>query len=106
MEAFTIPVKLYIHYATSTFLTNKFVVATADFTKSSPDKYVLLETREIELTVNQPEPIDIIGLQVDLLREQKAKIAADAQQKIAVVEDKIQQLLCIDYTPEEDEIPY
>lgn len=105
MEALTIPVTLYIHYATS-FLTNKFVVATADFTKSSPDQYVLLETRKIELTVNQPEPIDIIGLQVDLLREQKAKIAADAQQKIAIVEDKIQQLLCIDYTPEEDEIPY
>lgn len=106
MEALTIPVTLYIHYATSTYSTKKIVVSSADFTKCSPDQYVLLETRNIEIQVNQPEPIDIIGLQVDQLREQKTKVAADAQLQIATIEDKIQQLLCIDYTPEKDELPY
>ncbi|EAM8673182.1 hypothetical protein BL252_06385 [Salmonella enterica] len=106
MEALTIPVTLYIHYATSTYSTNKVIVATANLAEASPDFYVLMETRKIEILVNQPEPIDVIGLQVDQLRAQKTKIAADAQQHLAAIEDKIQQLLCIDYTPEEDEIPY
>lgn len=71
-----------------------------------PDRYILLESREIEITVNQPEPIDIIGLQVEQLREQKQKTVADAQQRIAAIDDKIQQLLCIEYTPDTDELPY
>lgn len=64
MEARTIPVTLFIHYATSTFSHEKLLVATVDMSKNFPDRYILLESREIEITVNQPEPIDIIGLQV------------------------------------------
>ncbi|CAM7077428.1 TPA: hypothetical protein NEI89_001544 [Escherichia coli] len=106
MEARTIPVTLFIHYATSTFSHEKLLVATVDMPKNFPDRYILLESREIEITVNQPEPIDIIGLQVEQLREQKQKTVADAQQRIAAIDDKIQQLLCIEYTPDTDELPY
>lgn len=106
MEARTIPVTLFIHYATSTFSHEKLLVATVDMSKNFPDRHILLESREIEITVNQPEPIDIIGLQVEQLREQKQKTVADAQQRIAAIDDKIQQLLCIEYTPDTDELPY
>ncbi|HBQ4297679.1 TPA: hypothetical protein OGP12_003532 [Escherichia coli] len=106
MEARTIPVTLFINYATSTFSHEKLLVATVDMSKNVPDRYILLESREIEITVNQPQPIDIIGLQVEQLREQKQKTAADAQQRIAAIDDKIQQLLCIEYTPDTVEIPY
>ena len=106
MEARTIPVTLFIHYATSTFSHEKLLVATVDMSKNFPDRSILLESREIEITVNQPEPIDIIGLQVEQLREQKQKTVADAQQRIAAIDDKIQQLLCIEYTPDTDELPY
>ena len=106
MEARTIPVTLFIHYATSTFSHEKLLVATVDMSKKMVWRYILLESREIEIPVNQPEPIDIIGLQVEQLREQKQKTVADAQQRIAAIDDKIQQLLCIEYTPDTDELPY
>ena len=106
MEARTIPVTLFIHYATSTFSHEKLLIATVDMSKKLQNRYILMESREIEITVNQPQPIDIIGLQVQQLREQKQKTAADAQQRIAAINDKIQQLLCIEYTPDTVEIPY
>ncbi|EOM9752323.1 hypothetical protein ACNGWO_004856, partial [Salmonella enterica] len=59
------------------------------------------------LDINQPEPFDIIALQVDQLRGQKETIAAEAQNQIDRVDDKIQQLLCIDHTPvQESDIPF
>ncbi|WP_416328953.1 hypothetical protein [Raoultella planticola] len=107
MEALTIPVKLYIHYNTDTFSPGKYTIFTCDMSQHYPDAYVLLETREINIELNQPEPFDIIALQVDQLRAKKGSIAADAQRQIAAVDDKIQQLLCIDHTPiEENDIPF
>lgn len=107
MEALTIPVTLYIHFNTNTFAQQKFTVATCDMSQTFPDHYVLLETREIFIDVNQPEPFDIIALQVDQLRGQKEQIAAEAQARIGQVEDKIQQLLCIDHSPvNEHEVPF
>ncbi|WOJ32670.1 hypothetical protein R1917_10180 [Citrobacter koseri] len=107
MEALTIPVKLYIHYHTNTFSQEKIIVATCDMSRNFPDQYVLLETRDITIDVNQPEPFDIIALQVDQLRDQKDNIAAVAQRQISQVDDKIQQLLCIDHSPvQESDIPF
>lgn len=107
MEALTIPVTLYIHYNANAFSQEKIIVATCDMSRSFPDQYVLLETRNISIDVNQPEPFDIIALQVDQLRDQKEKIATLAQSQIAQVDDKIQQLLCIDHSPvQESDIPY
>lgn len=107
MEALTIPVKLYIHYATNTFSCEKFMIFTCDMSQNYPDAYVLLETREINIEVNQPEPFDIIALQVDQLRAQKETITTDAKRQIAAVDDKIQQLLCIDHSPvEESDVPF
>ena len=107
MEALTIPVKLYIHYATNTFSSEKFMIFTCDMSQNYPDAYVLLETREINIEVNQPEPFDIIALQVDQLRAQKETITTDAKRQIAAVDDKIQQLLCIAHSPiEESDVPF
>lgn len=74
MEALAIPVKLYIHYNANTFAQEKVIVSTCDMSRTFPDQYVLLETRDISIDVNQPEPFDIIALQVDQLRGQKEKI--------------------------------
>ncbi|HGJ6319221.1 TPA: hypothetical protein ACJXM5_003180 [Salmonella enterica subsp. enterica serovar Virchow] len=107
MEALAIPVKLYIHYNANTFSPDKYIVATCDMSRTFPDQYVLLETRDISIDVNQPEPFDIIALQVDQLRGQKEKIATLAKHQIAQVDDKIQQLLCIDHSPvQESDIPF
>lgn len=107
MEALTIPIKLYVHYVTSAYSQDKYVVFTSDMSRNYPDQYVLLETRDISININQPEPFDIIALQVDQLRNQKDQIIATAQRDITAVEDKIQQLLCIDHSPiEENEFPF
>lgn len=107
MEALAIPVKLYIHYNANTFAQEKVIVSTCDISRTFPDQYVLLETRDISIDVNQPEPFDIIALQVDQLRGQKEKIATLAKHQIAQVDDKIQQLLCIDHSPvQESDIPF
>ncbi|EAA0985284.1 hypothetical protein QQM96_001229 [Salmonella enterica] len=107
MEALAIPVKLYIHYNANTFSPDKYIVATCDMSRTFPDQYVLLETRDISIDVNQPEPFDIIALQVDQLCGQKEKIATLAKDQMAQVDDKIQQLLCIDHSPvQESDIPF
>ncbi|HED2641541.1 TPA: hypothetical protein R4Z28_000972 [Klebsiella michiganensis] len=107
MEALTIPVKLYIHYITNTFSSDKYHVSICDMSRNHPDIYVLLETRDITIDINQPEPFDLIAMQVDQLRSQKEHLAADAQRQIAAVDDKIQQLLCIDHSQiEESDIPF
>lgn len=62
MEALAIPVKLYIHYNANTFSPDKYIVATCDMSRTFPDQYVLLETRDISIDVNQPEPFDIIAV--------------------------------------------
>ncbi|MGP2903706.1 hypothetical protein ACTVL2_25600, partial [Serratia ureilytica] len=64
MRALQIPVTLFIH-ATTFPLPEGFAVTTAEM--SSFRGYVLLETRTINIDVNQPEPIDIIGKQVEAL---------------------------------------
>lgn len=83
MEALAIPVKLYIHYNANTFAQEKVIVSTCDMSRTFPDQYVLLETRDISIDVNQPEPFDIIALQVDQLRGQKEKIATLAKHQIS-----------------------
>ncbi|WP_407084778.1 hypothetical protein [Pluralibacter gergoviae] len=107
MEALTIPVKLYIHYATRSYIDEKIVVTSCDMSRNHPDMYILLEIRDIEIQVNSPDAFDLIALQVDQLRSQKKTIAETAQRQLAAVDDKIQQLLCIDHSPvEENDVPF
>ena len=71
MEALNIPVKLYVHYHLSTFSQNKFIVSVCDMSRHFPDQYVLLETHNINIAVNQPEPLDrttVKSRQCDALR--------------------------------------
>lgn len=107
MEALPVQVKLYIHFATSAFLSEKIIVATSDMSRGFPDQYVLLEERTMTLNVEMPDAFEIIGRQVSGLRAAKELIAAKAHHDQAVIDDKIQQLLCIDHSPiEESDIPF
>lgn len=104
MRALQIPVTLFIH-ATTFPLPEGFAVTTAEM--SSFHGYVLLETRTINIDVNQPEPIDIIGKQVEALKLEKARLADATYKRIAEIDDQVQQLLCIEHCPvDADELPY
>ncbi|CAI0723965.1 MULTISPECIES: hypothetical protein [Serratia] len=104
MKALQIPVTLFIH--ANTFPNGEGItVTTADM--SSFRGYVLLETRQIHIDVNQPEPIDIIGKQVEALQVEKARLADATYKRIAEIDDQVQQLLCIEHCPiDAHEIPF
>ncbi|ATM23895.1 hypothetical protein CRN13_08325 [Raoultella ornithinolytica] len=72
-----------------------------------PDLYVLVSTKTVEVVIPALEPVDIIGMQVNALRAKKEQISADANKQLSVIEDQIQQLLCIDHSPiEESDAPF
>lgn len=105
MKALQIPVTLFIHANVSQYTQDKISVFTMDM--SQYPEYVLLETRTIHIDVNQPEPIDIIGKQVEALQLEKARLADATYKRIAEIDDQVQQLLCIEHFPiEADELPY
>ncbi|CAI1055166.1 Uncharacterised protein [Serratia ficaria] len=104
MKALQIPVTLFIH-ATTFPNAEGFAVTTADM--ASFRGYVLLEKRQIFIDVNQPEPIDIIGKQVEALQVEKARLADATYKRIAEIDDQVQQLLCIEHCPvDANEIPF
>ncbi|WP_273867532.1 hypothetical protein [Serratia odorifera] len=104
MKALQIPVTLFIH-ATTFPMPEGFAVTTADMT--SYRGYVLLEKRQIFIDVNQPEPIDIIGKQVEALQIEKARLADATYKRIAEIDDQVQQLLCIEHSSvDANEIPF
>lgn len=104
MKALQIPVTLYIHVTTYP-LPEDIRITTVDMSHYSG--FVLMETRQIMVDVEKPEPIDIIGKQVEALRAQKDHIAAESHRQQRQIEDQIQQLLCIDHVPvDTDEIPF
>ncbi|EPH7219873.1 TPA: hypothetical protein ACKP06_000433 [Serratia marcescens] len=105
MKALQIPVTLFIHANVSQYTQEKISVFTMDM--SQYPEYVLLETRTIHIDVNQLEPIDIIGKQVEALQQEKARLADATYKRIAEIDDQVQQLLCIEHCPiEADELPY
>ncbi|KTG70863.1 hypothetical protein K41_13025, partial [Klebsiella pneumoniae] len=78
-----------------------------DMSQQYPDLYVLVTTKTVEVAIPALEPIDIIGIQVNALRAKKEKISAEAKKELGVIEDQIQQLLCIDHSPiEENDVPF
>lgn len=61
----------------------------------------LVETQEIEFT---PPPRDVlVNGTIAEYREQQKKIRAEAESKINVLEQRINDLLCIEYKPEATE---
>ncbi|HBT0132990.1 TPA: hypothetical protein MAZ80_003862 [Klebsiella pneumoniae] len=72
-----------------------------------PSIYVLVSTKTLELPIPPLEPIDIIGMQVNALRARKEQISVEADMQLNIIEDQIQQLLCIDHSPiEESDVPF
>lgn len=102
MKALQIPAKLYFLLNTTSY-GEKYAVHTSDLSQHIPS-YVLLETREATFEFSEPEPIEIIGKQVDALRAKKDQIAAESMKQQRLIEDQIQQLLCIDHTRMREEL--
>ncbi|HDO6832207.1 TPA: hypothetical protein RFN12_005006 [Klebsiella pneumoniae subsp. pneumoniae] len=72
-----------------------------------PGIYVLVSTKTLEIPIPPLEPIDIIGMQVNALRARKEQISVETDMQLNVIEDQIQQLLCIDHSPiEESDVPF
>lgn len=111
MTALQITTQLYIHVNPhSTMKANRFIVSTCDMSQSTP-AYALLETREITIAFDEPDPFEIISKQVDSLRAQKERLAAESYRHKLLIDDQIQALLCIEHsTPsnvsDDTEIPF
>ncbi len=98
-----------LRYACTTnpYLPTSYHSFTCDMSQQYPDLYVLVTTKTVEVPIPALEPIDIIGMQVNALRAKKEKISAEAKKELGVIEDQIQQLLCIDHSPiEESDVPF
>lgn len=108
MEAHTetVSIKLFIHLSLLPFKKKPIYVSQFNLSQEYPDDYVLIDVRTIELDVAVPEPIDVLSKRVTQLQDQKDRIAASASMQIAALEDRIQQLLCIEHNPENDHIPF
>ncbi|HHH2569411.1 hypothetical protein ABUK00_07795 [Raoultella planticola] len=107
MEALTIPVTIYVLATTSPYLPTSYSSFTCDMSQHYPDLYVLVAMKTVEVAIPELEPVDIIGMQVNSLRAKKEKISAESIAQISVIEDQIQQLLCIDHSPiEESDVPF
>ena len=107
MEALTIPVTIYVMATTNPYLPTSYHSFPCDMSQQYPDLYVLVTTKTVEVAIPALEPIDIIGMQVNALRAKKEQISADANKQLSVIEDQIQQLLCIDHSPiEESDVPF
>ncbi|AUU90232.1 hypothetical protein B2M27_24065 [Kluyvera intermedia] len=103
MEAHTttLSTRLYIHLNLNPYTKNRFIISTTDMGSRMPDHYLLLSIMPIEFEFTVPDAIEIIGTQVEQLRAQKQQIAMQTETRLAELEDKIQQLLCLDHTPED-----
>ncbi|CAH5675126.1 hypothetical protein ACR71H_12030 [Klebsiella pneumoniae] len=99
MEALTIPVTIYVMATTTPYLPTSFHSFTCDMSQQYPDLYVLVTTKTVEIAIPALEPIDIIGMQVNALRAKKEQISADTNKQLSIIDDQIQQLLCIDHSP-------
>ncbi|EPQ7356637.1 hypothetical protein ACUV6R_000123 [Klebsiella pneumoniae] len=107
MEALTIPVTIYVLATTNPYLPTSYHPFTCDMSQQYPDLYVLVTTKTVEVPIPDLAPVDIIGMQVNALRARKEKVSAEAKKELSVIEDQIQQLLCIDHSPvEEGDIPF
>lgn len=62
--------------------------------KHVPDDWTLVGTAEVQITL-MPRS-EVVSAKVENLREQQAKIRADAELKANRIEQQIQQLLCIE----------
>ncbi|CQR12828.1 Uncharacterised protein [Yersinia mollaretii] len=110
MTALQITTTLYIHVNPHSALKdNRFIVCTSDMSQSAP-AYALLETREITLAFDEPDPFEIISKQVDSLRAQKERLAAESYRHQLLIDDQIQALLCIEHTTasvtDDSDIPF
>ena len=111
MTALQITTTLYIHVNPhSTMEANRFIVCSCDMSQSTP-AYALLETREVTLSFDEPDPFEIISKQVDSLGAQKERLAAESYRHQLLIDDQIQALLCIEHgTPsnisDDTEIPF
>ena len=67
-----------------------------DYLSEDKDWTILTEPQEV--TFIERDHADVVLDKVDALKAKKTKLQADANRKIAVVDDEIQKLMAIEYS--------
>ena len=97
----TIELEMFITFKTGGYHAGKISVNDYDASLFSHTECVLLGSKMV--TFDVPQGVDIKGRAVENLEEQKSKLQAKHHMEIKEVQDKIDQLLAIEYKPEGEE---
>ncbi len=100
----TITKKLFITVGVDSWNSNQISILDFDRTKLSKEvEYVLLKTQEVTFDLSDAEFSDENSIKKEIvkgLEEKKAKIKAETHMKIKEIQDKIDNLLAIEYKPQ------
>ena len=94
-----VTIKGFIHLYKSMYLgdLDEYQFHMHDMSDMGPE-YVLIQPHEFEVEI--PDDFDPRPGMIDGLRKQQQQTLADAQLKVTRIEERIQQLLCIEHKPE------
>lgn len=90
---------LYVTYGVGRY--NEGKIDVFDYQSNGSDGFerVALAAHDVTLTVPRQGGKELRGKVLDLLREEKEEILAENEKRLRVVQDKIDNLLAIDYKP-------
>lgn len=92
-----VKIKIFLHWQHNTYKDSPWEIWSCDMSGSFKD-CVLVGEREVEVEV--PDDFDPRPGMIDALKKQKTQVLAEAQRKATQIEERIQQLLCIEHKPE------
>lgn len=92
----TITQKVYVHLHVSGYSVGNFYCAQCNIAGHDEDLILICEQ---DVTFKLPQNIDIKGRVIEGLEAEKDKIKADFHIKLKGVQDKIDNLLAIEYKP-------
>lgn len=93
----TIKTELFITLAVSGWNTGKIGVWDCDVSEGGSEEYILLTTKTV--TFKLPQNMDIKGKVIEGLEAEKDRIQADTHMKLKDIQEKIDNLLAIEYKP-------
>ncbi len=88
---------LYLHAFRRDDGSYGFQTYTFDASNLENNNYILVDTKEIEMTVPEINEIDLDQKTIERMKEEQQKILADAQLKANNIEEQIQNMLCISH---------
>lgn len=90
----TITQKMYVHLRISGYGAGNFFCGQCDISEDDQD-LILIATQDV--TFNLPQNIDVKGKVIESLKAEKEKIQVVTHMKIKDIQDKIDNLLAIEY---------